>query len=298
MSPRRSASSTNSSGAAARPARPGRVARAARARRARRRAAAAVEPGGELERAAPAPCAGVRSAVDERATAGRRPARCVADAAAPSRRSAAGWKTLREIASHELDLAAQLNEHRRDAVRLRARRRGEPVGDLALHHHGTRATTCGSSSIVCRIAGHGDAVGQVRDHLGRRGPSAPGRRPSRPRSAGRVRVSGERVMQHRLEPPVGLDHVQVCRRAGRGMRSGRRGPPPISSTTSSVGELGRAADHVEDVVVDEEVLAQLAVRADLEAAPAARGSRAPHARGAHHSKSRAALRSRSARSLS
>ena len=49
-----------------------------------------------------------------------------------------------------LDLARELREHRRRAVGRGSRRRGEPLADLALHHHDP-APTLGSSSIVRRI---------------------------------------------------------------------------------------------------------------------------------------------------
>ena len=67
----------------------------------------------------------------------------------------------------------------------------------------------------------------------------------------------EQLAQPRLEPAVDLDHVHV-RDARRASRSESiPWPPPISSTTSSAAELGEPLDHVEDVAVDEEVLAEL-----------------------------------------
>ena len=73
-------------------------------------------------------------------------------------------------------------------------------------------------------------------------------------------------------------------------------PPPTSSTTSSGRRRGGARDHVEDVRVDQEVLAELAVRADAELphAAQARLRREP----GHQPSSRAAFASTAASSSS
>ena len=66
--------------------------------------------------------------------------------------------------AHELDLAGELDQHGGDAVRLRARLRGEPVRDLALHHHAPERRL---GQLLDRLQdrGRGDAVGEVRDDL-------------------------------------------------------------------------------------------------------------------------------------
>ena len=63
----------------------------------------------------------------------------------------------------------------------------------------------------------------------------------------------------------------TCRCATSGARCSLStpSPPPTSSTTSSGAELGGALDHAEDVRVDQEVLAEVALRPDGEAAQAA-----------------------------
>jgi hypothetical protein len=108
-----------------------------------------------------------------------------------------------------------------------------------------------------------------------------------------VRV--ERVAQRRLEPSVELDDVHMGGALGEVLR---QHPEPTADLEHHVGglELGGAADDVEDVGVDEEVLAQLAVGPDAELAHAAQA----RLRGelAHQPSSRAALASTAASSSS
>ena len=99
----------------------------------------------------------------------------------------------------------------------------------------------------------------------------------------------ERLGQRRLERAVDLHDVEVRRPAARGTRTSTPSPPPTSSTTSAASELGGAADHAEDVVVDQEVLAELAVRPDPVSAQAAQAGLARLV--GHHPNTRAALRS-------
>ena len=132
--PSRSASSANSSGAQPLGALVGRVAQLARARRAPRSRTRARRS--RARASARAPCAGART---RRARARGPPAA----AAGPVRRSTssaestcgAGRKTVRETGRASFDVAGELHQHGRHPVGLRAGRRGEPVGDLALHHH-------------------------------------------------------------------------------------------------------------------------------------------------------------------
>ena len=269
------------------------VARARASRRARRRGGRAPpaprargrgSPGRarrERERARRAPCAGARS-------------RC--------------WTSARSAGARRRAAAPQADEHgvdvrHRDGRRCarpgaaRARRRragraptarrrrgvpgrgGEPLADLPLHHRHPASSTLGSSSIVRRITRRGDAVGQVGDDLGRRRVE---RREVELDRVGevqrRVRVRVERVAQRRLEPAVELDDVDVRDARRRGTRDSTPRPPPTSSTTSLGAELRGAPDHVEEVRVDEEVLAQLAVRAGCRTPAGGAGSAAPGAR--------------------
>ena len=129
----------------------------------------------------------------------------------------------------------------------------------------TQVVTCGRSETVRRITRGGDAVGQVRDDLGRardrarRGRAGRRRRGAawcsgadRARRAGRARACGRARRRGR------------ARRARRGARTARPSPPPTSSTTSAGSSVRGARDHVEQVRVDQEVLAQVAPRADAE----------------------------------
>ena len=98
--------------------------------------------------------------------------------------------------------------------------------------------------------------------------------------------------QRRLEAAVDLDHVQV--RDARSEVLGQDAEPAAHLEHHVAGiECGEPPDHVEDVVVDQEVLAELAVRPHLELAQAPQ-ARLP--RLVHQPKTRAALRSTSASS--
>ena len=105
--------------------------------------------------------------------------------------------------------------------------------------------------------GRGDPVGQVRDHLGRRRVEAPrGRAPAR-RAMCSVDVGERRQRAAQLAARArGRSRPRGDARPRAASRSDRTPwPPPISSTTSSSRQLGEPLDHVEDVAVDEEVLA-------------------------------------------
>src|SRR5439155_25269094 len=96
------------------------------------------------------------------------------------------------------------------------------------------------------------------------------------------------------ERTVDLDDMNV-RDPGREVFG--QHPQPAADLEDHIGriELRRAPDHAEDVVVDQEVLAELAVRAYPELAqPAQAGLARPGAPPrplAHHPKTRAAFRS-------
>ena len=104
----------------------------------------------------------------------------------------------------------------------------------------------------------------------------------------RVGVGVERVAQRRLEPAVELDHVHVLGVVGEVLRQHAEAAADLEHDVVLV-QLRGATDHVEDVRVDQEVLAQLAVGPDPELAHPAQA----RLRGevAHHPSSRAALAS-------
>ena len=94
----------------------------------------------------------------------------------------------------------------------------------------------------------------------------------------------ERVAQRRFQPAVDLDDVQVG--DPRRQVLGQDAEPAADLERDIVRpKLGRVADQPQDVVVDEEVLAELAVRPHVEA------PQAVDAALAHQPKTRAALRS-------
>ena len=103
----------------------------------------------------------------------------------------------------------------------------------------------------------------------------------------------ERVAQGRLQLAVELDHVDVGRAIGEVLRQHAEPAPDLEHDVGGA-ELRGAADHVEDVRVDQEVLAQLAAGPDAELAQAAQA----RLRGklAHQPSSRAALASTAASS--
>ena len=101
----------------------------------------------------------------------------------------------------------------------------------------------------------------------------------------------ERLGEDGLQAPVGFDDVEVV---DAGREIGAQDPEAAADLEHDIvrGELREAADHAEQVVVDEEVLPELAVRADAEARKAFEAcARLAHGRcgRAHHPKSRAAL---------
>ena len=124
--------------------------------------------------------------------------------------------------------------------------------------------TCGSSEIVRRITLAATPYGQVRDDLGRRRVERGEVELDRVGEVQRrVRVRVERVAQRGLERAVELDDVDV--RDARGEVLGQHAEP-AADLEHDVGRVERrgARDHVEQVRVDQEVLAQVALRADAE----------------------------------
>ena len=75
----------------------------------------------------------------------------------------------------------------------------------------------------------------------------------------------QRVAERGLEAAVELDDVDVPRAFGEVLGEHAEAAADLEHDVV-LGQLGGAADHVEDVRVDEEVLAEVAVRADAELA--------------------------------
>ena len=80
-----------------------------------------------------------------------------------------------------------------------------------------------------------------------------------------VRVRVQRVPERRLQAAVELDDVHVPRALREVLAEHAEAAADLEHDVV-LGQLRGAADHVEDVRVDEEVLAQLAVRPDAELA--------------------------------
>ena len=206
-----------------------------------------------------------RAAHEPTAPSGGRPARCGAGARAPSRRSArAGRRCARS--------AARARPRRRAGRSPTGRRRscvpgarGEAVGDLALDHQ----------------APEPDAPAAPRSSA--RSPARPrrregSRRPCSARGSERRQVDVHHVAEHerrrsswpparRAAPARGAASVSTtctCAHARSEVLAQDAEAAADLEHDVVVGKLGRAPDHVEDVVVDEEVLAELAVRADAE----------------------------------
>ncbi len=153
-------------------------------------------------------------------------------------------------------LADELHEHRDGAVRLRRGNGEQPVGDLALHHHAPAVDRRQPVEALDEQRRR-DVVRQVRDELRRvrreRGEVEP------ERVAEVERDVRARVAQVRLERRVELDRVHVRDALREVAREHAETRADLEHDV--VGrEIGEAADHAEDVLVDEEVLAELLLR--------------------------------------
>ena len=177
---------------------------------------------------------------------------------APSRRSAAAGRPSRETGWKPRPLGGELDEHRDGAVRLRRRHGEEPVGDLALHHHapepdrsaGRRGSRRRAASRRCtagsrRASSRRRERGEVEPRARRRSASVDVRR-----RASRRRGSSDAVE---------LDGVDVRDAVGEIAREHAEAGADLEHDVVR-RELGEAADHAEDVLVDEEVLAELLLR--------------------------------------
>ncbi len=98
----------------------------------------------------------------------------------------------------------------------------------------------------------------------------------------------DRVPQGRLEPSVDLDHVDVGRAGGEVLGEDAQAAADLEHDIPRA-DLAGPFDHAEDVRVDQEVLAELPPRTDVELVEAAQRRLA----GAHHPKRSAAHRSTS-----
>ena len=153
-------------------------------------------------------------------------------------------------------LGRELNEYRDRAVGLRLGDGEEPVGDLALHHH---APALDRRQAVEALDDdrRGDVVRQVRDELARRRVEVG--EVERERVAeldADVRQAG----QVRLERAVDLDGVDERDALGEVAGEDAEARADLEDDVGGV-ELGEPADDAEDVLVDEEVLAELLLRA-------------------------------------
>ena len=198
--------------------------------------------------------------VDQRAgRRDRRRGRAGAGPAARSRRWAPGGTPCATPGAAP-DLTRELGEHRRDPVGGGAGCGREPFADLALDHddplrarRGARRSCAGSRWPRSR-----------REGWPRPCPAA-GRSAARSSSSASAKCSEtlskrlQRLAQAALEALVDLDHVQVRDARGQTRRTARRGPRRSPARRRSGVELRQPLDHVEDVAVDQEVLAELAL---------------------------------------
>ena len=154
-------------------------------------------------------------------------------------------------------LGSELHEHRDGAVRLRPGRGEEPVGDLALHHHAPELDRSAARRGSRRAAASRCCTGRFATSFVASGASARGRAAARRRSASVDVRAG--VAQVRLERRVELDRVHVRDALGEVAREHAEPGADLEHDVVRL-ELGEPADHAEDVLVDEEVLAELLLR--------------------------------------
>ena len=162
-------------------------------------------------------------------------------------------------------LGHELHEDRDGAIGLRRRDGKESVGDLALHHHAP-ARDARKAGEALDDDRRRDVVREVGDELRRAGRDR--REVERKRVAeddADVRDRAEALAQLRLERSVELDSHDTRDAVGEERGEGSEPRADLENHVVAV-ELGEAADHAEDVLVDEEVLAEVAVRRDREAA--------------------------------
>ena len=185
------------------------------------------------------------------------------------------------------DVARELGDHRRRPVDLRTPLRRQPLRHLPLHHRHDQPRA-GELEHRPEDDRGGDAVREVGHHLRRRWAQASEVDSHRVLEVEcRVVERLECVAQRRLERGVDLHDVDVADASGQVL--GQNAEPAADLEHDVVfTELGGAADHAQDVVVDQEVLAELAVRPHTEVAEP---PQAGLAGSAHHRKTRAAVAS-------
>ena len=160
----------------------------------------------------------------------------------------------------------ELHEHRDCAVRLRPRLGEEAVGHLALHHHAPALQRRCVLEGLDHERGR-DVVREVGDELCGFGLELVDRELERVSPDESERSSTRRA--RRATPARASDRA---RSSGRAARSARRRvrmprPGPTSSTTSVERRSLESLDHTEDVLVDEEVLAERLLGRDGQANP-------------------------------
>src|SRR5262249_35172755 len=176
----------------------------------------------------------------------------------------------------------QLQQHRRRPVEARARGREPAIGDLALDHH---APCADPRELPERLEyeRRGDRVRQVRHDARRRRVQ---RRKIHPHRVGEAQAHVVVALQHGLERRaqalVDLDRVDAGGRPGP-PRGQRAEPWPDLEHDVVRPDPAPANGEVRQVLVEQEVLAEVRVRADavLGEQPPGPGPRGPLGLGAH-----------------
>src|SRR5262249_54233603 len=173
------------------------------------------------------------------------------------------------VARHGMEPSAssnELNQHRHRAVRLRRRLREEPVRDLPLHHHAPKL------DVWKPVAALADerrrvVVGQVGDQLGRaRRRFAQVEPQSVAETQLDVRPPGDALDQLRPEGRVELHRVHLLYAVGEERRQDAETRTDLQNDVALL-QLREPSDDAEDVLVDEEVLAELLLRAAAPVSP-------------------------------
>ena len=161
-------------------------------------------------------------------------------------------------------LGRELQQDGDRAVRLRAGHGEEAVSDFALHHHAPRADA-GQPVEALDDDRRRDVVRQIRDELS-------GCRVERGEveceRVAPVEVGARHVAEARLEAAVDLDRVNVCDALGQEPCQHAESGADLEHDVGGL-ELGEPLDHTQDVLVNEEVLAELLLRDDRHSANAA-----------------------------
>src|SRR5688572_19268361 len=146
-------------------------------------------------------------------------------------------------------------ENRDGPIRLGARLREQPIRDFALHHH---APALQRRSMLERLHDERrrDVVREVRDELRRRRTKSLDIEveciaPVQPD----VRAGAEYVPENRLEGAIELHRVDDSNAIGEIAGENAEARSDLEHDVV-VAELGEAADDSQDVLIDEEVLAE------------------------------------------